>query len=152
MQEARQELEQPASKARVEASPGASLAQMETELSQAQTDLANAQDKLTEFDAEPKKRAERRLEIPKKMEEFGKQLLDLQKSLDAPPAENESAEIAAARKTMLRGRTAAKEKELAELKSEREATPPKTNGFRSSVRWPNARWRKKRRSSKAGRS
>ncbi|HEV7221186.1 MAG TPA: mechanosensitive ion channel domain-containing protein, partial [Pirellulales bacterium] len=121
LQKIRGEFDRPAAGPRVEPSPGASLAQMDGELAQAQTDLANAQDELTQLDAEPKKRAERRLEIPKLMEELGKQLVELQKSLEAPPVDNEAAEAAIARRTLLRARKAAKEKEIAELKSERES-------------------------------
>ncbi len=121
LQKLRQQLDEPTSKLNLDLSPTTEIAELEGRLAQAQTDLANAQDELTQLDAEPKRRAERRLaSIPKGLEEAAKQLADLQKSLEAPPAENDPAELTAARQTQLLVRKAAKEKEIALLKSERE--------------------------------
>lgn len=121
LQAAREELETPAARPGAANSIGMSLAQIESALAQAQADLADAQDKLTQADAEPKRRAERRLNIPKEMEEAGNALAKLQKALDAPPPGDEATALTRARQSKLTAEKAATEKLLAKLKSERES-------------------------------
>ena len=121
LQEARQQLTEPAAGAGVAISSGMTLAEIESTLAQAQIDLAAAQDALTLADAEPKRRAERRLAIPKELEEAGAALVRLQKDLDAPAPADEPEALTRARQTKLAAEKAATEKLLAKLKSERES-------------------------------
>lgn len=121
LQNARKELEQPAVTPKLEMPANSSLAELESELTQKKTELAGAQESLTRLEAEPKRRAERRLtSIPKESEQASNQLAEVVKSLQAPPAEGDPEPLRAARRTLLSARKLARENEIAALKSERE--------------------------------
>lgn len=117
----RAELAAPAPAARPAVAVDAPLAQLETSLAQAQADLAGAQKELTEVEAEPKRRADRRLEIPKQMEQATKQLDDVRKQLASPSADGEAAELIAARRMLLAARAAAFDSELTAFRRELES-------------------------------
>ena len=121
LQHARKELEQPAATLKLELPANSSLAELESDLTQKKAELAGAQERLTRLEAEPKRRAERRLtSIPKESEQAGSQLAEVLKSLQAPPAEGDPEPLRAARRTLLSARKIARENEIAALKSERE--------------------------------
>lgn len=121
LQKIRKELDEPAAKLKLDLPSGSSLAELEASLNQKQAELADAQDELTRFEAEPKRRAERRLTgISEESEEAEKQLAEVLKSLEAPPVDGDPEPLKTARRTLLKARKAATENEIAALKSERE--------------------------------
>ncbi|HUY89208.1 MAG TPA: mechanosensitive ion channel domain-containing protein [Pirellulales bacterium] len=121
LQDARRQLENPPEEPGVAIPSGTTLAQIESTLSQLQTELADAQDALTQIDAEPQRRAERRQNIPKELEKAGIALAESQKSLEIVPPADEPEALTRARLTKLSAEKLAAEKLLAMLKSERES-------------------------------
>jgi potassium efflux system protein len=117
----RSQLAAPASASKPLPPADATLAQLEASLAESQAGLAAAQKELTETEAEPKRRADRRLEIPKQIEQTTRQLDELRKQLSAPPGDNESGELVAARRMLLAARTAAFEAELTAFRRELES-------------------------------
>ncbi|HUY32245.1 MAG TPA: mechanosensitive ion channel domain-containing protein [Pirellulales bacterium] len=111
----------PSTPSAIEVPPETTLAQLETSLAQAQADLSAAQDELTQLDAEPKRRAGRRLEIPKKREAADAALEDVRKQLGTPSAAEEPKPLADARHVALVARQAALEQALAQWTAERES-------------------------------
>ncbi|HEX7449345.1 MAG TPA: mechanosensitive ion channel domain-containing protein [Pirellulales bacterium] len=117
----RRALDAPAEAPRAEIDPDASLAELETALAQAQNELNQAQDDLTRLEAEPTRRADRRLKIPAQIDEAGNKLEDAKKQLAAAPAADEPKAAAAARQIFLRARQQALTQEIASCTSELES-------------------------------
>ena len=117
----RAEMEASQAPAAIEVPPEATLAQLETSLAQAQADLSAAQEELTKLDAEPKRRADRRLEIPKQLEQTANELDDLRKQLGSPSAADEPKPLADARHVWQVARQAALEQAVAQWTAERES-------------------------------
>lgn len=86
----------------------ATSAQLQQMLSQAELDWGEAQKSLQALQDEPKRRADRRLEIPKRAEAAKLQLQELDAQLEVKPAPDEPPETTAARRA-----AAAKKKALA---------------------------------------
>lgn len=121
LQEAQRQLKNPPEGPDAADPSGMTLAQIESKLAQTQTELADAQDALTQIDAEPQRRADRRQKIPKELEEAGNTLAKLQKSLEVAAPADEPEALTRARLTKLNAEKLAAEKLLAVLKSERES-------------------------------
>jgi potassium efflux system protein len=97
-------------------------AELETVLTEAQDELSQAQDELTRLEAEPQRRADRRLKsIPAQIEAANKKLDEIQKQLIAPAAADESKESVAARQALLAASRQALNQEIACCTSERES-------------------------------
>ena len=120
-QRIRAEMDAPQATAKIEIPTEATLAQLETSLAQAQADLSAAQDELTRLDAEPKRRADRRLEIPKQLEQASNELDELRKQAGTPSAADEPKPLADARHVWLVARQTALEQEVAQRTAERES-------------------------------
>lgn len=82
----------------------ATVAQMQQLLSQAEMALSEAQKSLQGLQDEPKRRADRRLEIPKLADATKLQLQELDKQLEAKPPTDESVEVSAANRWLLEAR------------------------------------------------
>ena len=107
---------------RPEASADTPTAELESRLTEAQDELSQAQDKLTQLEAEPQRRADRRLKtIPAQIDTANKKLDEIQKQLAAPAAADESKESATARRALLTASQQALVQEIACLTSERES-------------------------------
>lgn len=87
-------------------------------LSKAETGLADAQKTLQQIQDEPKKRADRRLEIPKLAESAKMQLQELEKLLEAKPASDESIDLASAGRWLLEARRRAIQADLTACQQE----------------------------------
>ncbi|MGH7138777.1 MAG: hypothetical protein ACREHD_23770, partial [Pirellulales bacterium] len=121
LQKVRRDIDQPQQEERVEVSATATTAELETMLTASQEQLGQAQDDLTRLEAEPQRRADRRLKtIPAQIEAANKKLDDIQKQLAAPSAAEESKEAAAARQALLAARAKALNQEIASCAAERE--------------------------------
>ena len=97
----------------------ATLVQVQQFLLQAEMDLGDAQKSLQSLQDEPKRRANRRLEVPKLADAAKLQLQEIDKQLDAKPSPDEPVELSAAvrllleaRKKALNAETAASQVEL----------------------------------------
>lgn len=121
LEQLRTKLEAPPEAPSAELGRRMTLAQLETAQAQAQAALTAAQDDLTKFEAEPRRRADRQLEIPKKIDEANKKLDDIDKQLTAAPAADETKEQAAARRALLLARQIALKQEIGAMTSERES-------------------------------
>lgn len=120
LKKVRGELDQPQQEERIEVSATATTAELETRLAASQEQLSQAQDALTRLEAEPQRRADRRLKtIPAQIEAANKKLDDIQK-LAAPAAADESKEMIAARQALLAARAQALHQEIACCTAERE--------------------------------
>jgi hypothetical protein len=121
LQRLKEKLDAPAEAPRAKFGPQVSLAKLETDQTQAQAALTAAQDDLTKLEAEPRRRADRQLEIPKKIDEANKRLDDIERQLAAAPSADEGKEQAAARRSLLLARQIACRQEIATMTSERES-------------------------------
>ncbi|HEV3025259.1 MAG TPA: hypothetical protein VGX76_22465, partial [Pirellulales bacterium] len=117
----RAELEAPQATQGVDAPAEATVAQLETLLAQAQADLTAAQEELTRLDSEPKRRADRRLEIPKQLDQAANNLEEVHKQLAAPPAADEPKPLADARRALLLARQNSLEQATTQWTAERES-------------------------------
>ncbi len=93
--------------------PDATLVQVQQLLSQAETAFSDAQKSLQILQDEPKRRADRRLEIPKLVEAAKLQLAEIDKQLEAKPSPDEPAESVAAARLLLESRKQALNAEIA---------------------------------------
>ncbi|HEV3006455.1 MAG TPA: hypothetical protein VGX78_18440, partial [Pirellulales bacterium] len=100
----RAELEAPQATQAIDVPSEATLPQLETLLAQAQAELTAAQEELTRLDSEPKRRADRRLEIPKQLDQAANNIEEVHKQLAAPPAADEPKPLADARRALLLAR------------------------------------------------
>lgn len=82
----------------------ATFAQVQQLLSQAEMALSDAQKSLQALQDEPKRRADRRLEIPKLADAAKLQLQELDKQLEAKPPADELAEVSVANRWLLESR------------------------------------------------
>lgn len=121
LEQLREKLDAPPAAPPAEVGRRMTLAQLETAQAQAQAALTAAQDDLTKFEAEPRRRADRQLEIPKKIDEANKKLEDIDKQLAAAPSADETKEQAAARRALLLARQMALRQEIGAMTSERES-------------------------------
>lgn len=112
------ELAQPLADVKAEEPDDATLAQLQQTLNEAEKDLAGWQKTLGELEQEPRKRAERRLAVPKELAASRQQLEEIRKQLAAEPAPEESPEALAARKTLLSAQEKAVEANLRALEQE----------------------------------
>jgi hypothetical protein len=92
--------------------PEASLLQLEQTLSQKATELNEQKVKLAELEAEPKRRASRRIEIPKLVVGLRERLAEVDNQLQAPAPADESPEITPVRRLSVSARRRAVEQEL----------------------------------------
>lgn len=121
LRELKEKLDAPPDPEPTDLSRNRSLAQLETAQAEAQSKLNAAQDDLTKFEAEPRRRADRQLEIPKKIDDANKRLEDIEKQLAAAPSADEGKEQAAARRSLLLARQAASKQEIEAMIKERES-------------------------------
>jgi potassium efflux system protein len=117
----RVEMEAPQAAPGLEVPADSTVAQLETLLSQAQAELTAAQEELTRLDAEPKRRADRRLEIPKQLDQAANDLEDVHKRLAAPPTTDEPKPLADARRALLLARQTSLEQATTQWTAERES-------------------------------
>jgi len=92
--------------------PEASLLQLEQTLSQKAAELSEQKLKFAEIEAEPKRRASRRIEIPKLVVALRERLADVDNQLQAAAPTSESSELTSARRLSLWARRRAVEQEL----------------------------------------
>lgn len=100
----RAELAVPAPEIKIELPEKPTLAQVQQQLSQAEMALSDAQKALQTLLDEPKRRADRRIEIPKRIDAIKLLLADIDKQLDLKPAPEESPEVTAAARMLLEAR------------------------------------------------
>ncbi len=112
------ELSQPVSEHPVEVPEEASYPQVQEALSEAETRLNEVQDGLQSLQDEPKRRADRRLEIPKRIDAARLQLADIQKQLETKPPPDEPAELTLANRQSLEARKRSINAEIAACQSE----------------------------------
>ena len=98
------DLARPVSEPTQAAPAGATLAQVQQLLAAAEMDLASAETALQSLQNEPKRRADRRLEIPKLADAAKLQMQEIDKLLDSKAAEDEPAELTAAARLLLESR------------------------------------------------
>jgi potassium efflux system protein len=101
--------------------PQASLLQLEQTLSEKESELKAKKEMLAECEAEPQRRASRRVEIPKLAVEATQRLAELDRQLQAPSGGDEPFEAAEVRKVALLARRKAMELELASYQKELKA-------------------------------
>ena len=92
--------------------PEASLLQLEQTLSQKATELSEQKLKFAEIEAEPKRRASRRIEIPKLVVAIRERLADVDNQLQAAAPATESSDLTSARRLSLWARHRAVHQEL----------------------------------------
>lgn len=90
----------------------ATLAQVQQLLSQAELNLSESQKTLQNLQYEPKRRAARRLEMPKLVEAAKLQLQEIATQLEAKPSPDEPAEVSAATRNFLEARKQAISSEI----------------------------------------
>ncbi|MBS0204093.1 MAG: mechanosensitive ion channel [Planctomycetes bacterium] len=112
LQQVKAELDAPAD-ALTTIDPKMPLAQMQQTLTQAETRLADLQKKLTDLQAEPKRRADRRVEIPKLQDAARKQLADVEQMRAVKPPADENVDVTEANRLMFDARKRAADLELA---------------------------------------
>lgn len=118
----RAELDRPTDTGQPDVPPEASTAELETKLSDIQNQLAQAQDELTRLEAEPQRRAERRLKsLPAQLDAANKTLDDILKQAAVPAAADETKEMTTARLALLAARQLALHQEIACCTVERES-------------------------------
>lgn len=100
----RGELAAPAVESGAAIAADASLSQAQQLLSKAEASLAEAQKGLQAAQDEPKRRADRRLEVPKLADAAKLQLQELEKQLELKPAADDVAELFAAQRSLLEAR------------------------------------------------
>jgi potassium-dependent mechanosensitive channel len=88
------------------------LSQLQQSLTQAEAQLAETQKRLTDLQNEPKRRADRRIEIPKLQDAARQQLVEIEKQLALKPPADQAVEIATANRTLLEARKKAVDQEL----------------------------------------
>ncbi|MBN2473609.1 MAG: mechanosensitive ion channel [Pirellulales bacterium] len=98
--------------------PEASLAQLVQLVSEREGELAARKAALTELEAEPKRRAARRVDIPKLVSVARERLAETDKQLQAAMATPEPAEIAVAKRLVMTARRQATEQELLSYEKE----------------------------------
>ena len=115
----RAELAVPPSDKPPEVPADATLVQVQQMLSRVEIELTDAQKSLQTLQDEPKRRADRRLEIPKLADANKLQIQELDKQLELKPSPDEPAELSVATKLLLEARkkaiateTAARQQEL----------------------------------------
>ena len=101
--------------------PEVSLVQLEQALSQKGNELATSKALLTELEAEPKRRATRRVEIPKLAAAARERLAEVEAQLKTLAAGAETSELAVAKRLSLIARRQALERELASHQAELKA-------------------------------
>lgn len=94
------------------------LAEMHRSLSLAEAKLAELQKKLNDIQFEPKRRADRRVEIPKLQELIRKQQADLELQQAVKPPADENAEVTVANRLLLDARKQATSRELMSYEQE----------------------------------
>lgn len=92
--------------------PKLPLAQMQPTLTQAETRLTELQKKLADLQAEPKRRADRRVEIPKLQDAAHKQLTEVELMLAIKPPADENADLTEANRLLLEARKRTAQLEL----------------------------------------
>ena len=97
---------------------GASLDQHRRKLADAQEELTTAQKALATLTAEPARRAERRSELPRQLQELRQELADTEYGLAAKPPVGEAAAISAANQTLMLARQRALQSRIQELEEE----------------------------------
>jgi potassium efflux system protein len=112
------ELSHPASEQAPAVPAEATLPQVQEALSEAETRLNEVQDALQSLQGEPKRRADRRLEIPKRIDAARLQLADIQKQLETKPPPDEPAELTLANRQWLEARKRSINAEIAACQSE----------------------------------
>jgi len=108
----------PASTVELAVADDAPLSSAQQTLSKAESALAESQKLFQQFQDEPKKRADRRLEIPKLAEASKLQLQEIDKLLEAKPSSEESVELASATRWLLEARRRAIQTDLAACQQE----------------------------------
>lgn len=103
-QKLRQELDQPAPEAAVVGNAAQTLTDLEQQLSTQETDLAKLRSQLAAQEAEPQRRADRRIEVSKQMEALTEQFNNTQRELALPPPAEGHPEMAAATRAFLTAR------------------------------------------------
>lgn len=114
----RAQLALPASEQQPEVPADATLAQVQQLLSQAKTELSDVQKSLQMLQDEPKRRADRRLEIPKLADAARSELEEIKARLDAKPAPDEPADVTTASRLLLEARRQRLTAETASRQSE----------------------------------
>ncbi len=94
------------------------LAQMQQALTLAETRLADQQKKLGDLQLEPKRRADRRVEIPKLQDAARKVLADIEVARAAKPPADEIAEVTEANRLLLDAKKRAADQELSSYDQE----------------------------------
>ncbi|MHB8901316.1 MAG: mechanosensitive ion channel domain-containing protein, partial [Thermoguttaceae bacterium] len=98
--------------------PDASLVQLEQSFSQKSAELAAAKTQLAELEAEPKRRATRRLEIPKLVAAARENLAQAEAQLQSLVTAADSSELAGAKRLALAARRQTLEQEVLSLQTE----------------------------------
>lgn len=101
--------------------PEASLLQLEQTCSQRETELKKQRNMLAELEAEPKRRAGRRLEIPKLVAGLRERLAEIGVQVQATAAAAEPSEFTSARRVALLARRQALEQEIVSYEKELQA-------------------------------
>jgi potassium efflux system protein len=101
LQELKTELARPVAEQQPEIAADAALVQVQQLLSQAETNLAEAQKGLHALQDEPKRRANRRIEIPKLAEAAEAQLQEIDRQLDLKPSPDVPPEVTTAARLQL---------------------------------------------------
>jgi potassium efflux system protein len=111
----------------IEPPANASLSQLEERVAQARAALEVARQQLTELEAEPKRRATRRIDIPKLTVDLRQRLADIERQLALAPIGEPLAPLALAQRTVDLARKLHAERSIAALEKEAaayEATVP----------------------------
>lgn len=130
LQKLRQSLAQEATELPLDLSKDASLAQCQQRLSEIENQLSDANKALKDWQDEPRRRSDRRAEIPKQFEANKQQLQALDEQLNAKPPENEAPEETTAKRLLLEAQkgalqvdSAASQAELRLYEAEAELVP-----------------------------
>ncbi|MCY2994261.1 MAG: mechanosensitive ion channel [Planctomycetota bacterium] len=114
----RQNLEQTTADPQPVLAAGATLDQHRRKLADAHEELAAAQKALATLAAEPARRAERRGELPQRLQELRQELADTESGSTAKPPVGEPAAISAANQTLMLARKLALQNQIQELQEE----------------------------------
>lgn len=118
LQKAKEELAAPALESPMSVSPDATLTQLQQLVSQAEAELAAAQNALQDLQSEPKRRADRRLEVPQQTAAAQTQREEIDKQLELAAASSDPPELVTATRFLLTARRKAIEAAEAERQTE----------------------------------
>ncbi len=118
LEECKKALAQAPVEVRTQADKNAPLSSLEQNLAKAEADLTAAQNSLAELDAEPRRRSERRQEIPRLTAAAKSSIEEAVREMNAAPSEGESTEVVLARRLSAQAVKLAAEAEISAYEKE----------------------------------